>query len=160
MVKLNTFNRVFINMKIIISERQQKLIKENSVKDDLTQMIKYDGWESASELVGGVGNLKKLTGIETTMEFLNLFDDLDVVQSKQEPELTLFRYEDGNNMMIYDGKSKNKDFFISDYIIWSFLKKGFGLNRVEIEKVIKEWLYEVYNLRGITLVPSGMYIVS
>jgi hypothetical protein len=145
-------------MKIIISERQQKLIKEDILKDDLTQMIKYDGWESAAELVGGVGNLKKLTGIETPMEFLNLFNDLDVVQSKQEPKLTLFRYEDGNNMMIYD--RERKDFFISDYIIWSFLKKGFGLNRLEIEKVIKEWLHEVYNLRGVTLVPSGMYIVS
>jgi hypothetical protein len=136
----------------------KRVIKENSVKDDLTQMIKYDGWESASELVGGVGNLKKLTGIETPMEFLNLFDDLDVVQSKQEPKLTLFRYEDGNNMMIYD--RERKDFFISDYIIWSFLEKGFGLNRLVIEKVIKEWLYEVYNLREVTLVPSGMYIVS
>ena len=149
---------IFIDMKIIISERQQKLIKEDILKDDLTQMIKYDGWESAAELVGGVGNLKKLTGIETPMEFLNLFNDLDVVQSKQEPKLTLFRYEDGNNMMIYD--RERKDFFISDYIIWSFLKKGFGLNRLEIEKVIKEWLHEVYNLRGVTLVPSGMYIVS
>jgi hypothetical protein len=136
----------------------KRVIKENSVKDDLIQMIKYDGWESAAELVNGVGNLKKLTGINTPMEFLHLFDDLDVVQSKQEPILTLFRYEDGNNMMIYD--RERKDFFISDYIIWSFLKKGIGLNRFVMEKVIKEWLFEVYNLRGVTLVPSGMYIVS
>lgn len=136
----------------------KRVIKENAVKDDLIQMIKYDGWESAAELVNGVGNLKKLTGIETTMEFLNLFNDLDVVQSKEEPNWTLFRYEDGNNMMIYD--RERKDFFISDYIIWSFLKKGFGLNLFEIGKVIKKWLYEVYNLRGVTLVPSGMRIVS
>ena len=106
-------------MKIIISERQQKLIKENSVKDDLTQMIKYDGWESAAELVGGVGNLKKLTGIETPMEFLNLFNELDVVQSKEEPNWTLFRYEDWNYIMIYDRVIYY--FFLSDYIILSFL---------------------------------------
>lgn len=159
------YNKKKYNMKKIIRLTEsdltnivKRVIKENSVKDDLTQMIKYDGWESAAGLVGGVGNLKKLTGIETPMEFLNLFNDLDVVQSKEEPNWTLFRYEDGNNMMIYD--RERKDFFISNYIIWTFLEKGFGLNRLKIEKVIKEWLYEVYNLRGVTLVPSGMRIVS
>jgi hypothetical protein len=37
-------------MKIIISERQQKLIKETSVKDDLTQMIKDGDWRNGLDL--------------------------------------------------------------------------------------------------------------
>lgn len=47
-------------MKIIISERQQKLIKETSVKDDLIQMIKDEGINSAVELVGGIENISKM----------------------------------------------------------------------------------------------------
>jgi len=46
-------------MKIIISERQQKLIKENSVKDSLIDIIKNEGINSAVELVGGIENLSK-----------------------------------------------------------------------------------------------------
>ena len=135
-------------MKIIISERQQKLIKENSVKGSLIDMIKEDGWKSVSGVVGGIDNLKKLVGIESPMEFLHLFDDLDVVQSEEKPDWTLFRYEIGNNLMVYDDEF---DFVYINYsIIWSFLEKVFGFNYSEIQEVILEWLSEVYDLRGVT----------
>jgi len=136
----------------------KKVIKESAAKDSLINMIKYDSWESAAELVGGIENLKNLTGIESPMDFLNIFTDLDVVQSKEEPDLELYRYEKGNNMMIYD--RKRKDFFVNNYVIWSFLKKGFGFSRFGIENFMNKWLSEVYNLRGVTLIPSGMYMVS
>ena len=35
----------------------------------------------------------------------------------------------------------------SYYDVLSFLKNNFGLNRGEIQELIKEWLGEVYNLR-------------
>ena len=136
----------------------KKVIKESAAKDSLINMIKYDSWESAAELVGGIENLKNLTGIESPIDFLNIFTDLDVVQSKEEPDLELYRYEKGNNIMIYD--RKRKDFFVSNYVIWSFLKKGFGFSRFGIENFMNKWLSEVYNLRGVTLIPSGMYMVS
>ena len=135
-------------MKIIISERQQKLIKENSVKGSLIDMIKEDGWKSVSGVVGGIDNLKKLVGIESPMEFLHLFDDLDVVQSEEKPDWTLFRYEIGNNLMVYDDEF---DFvYINHSIIWSFLEKVFGFNYSEIQEVTQEWLSEAYDLRGVT----------
>ena len=46
-------------MKIIISERQQKLIKEDNLKDSLVNVIKDEGINSAVELVGGIENLSK-----------------------------------------------------------------------------------------------------
>jgi hypothetical protein len=131
----------------------KRVIKESAAKDSLIDMVKYDGWESAAELVGGIENLKRLMGIETPMEFLHLFDDLDVVQSKEEPHLTLYRYEDRNNMMIYD--RKNDDVFINYLKIWTFLGKGFGLNFSKIQEVMKEWLSEVYNLRGVRPIRYG-----
>ena len=42
----------------------KKVIKENSLRQDLIQQIKEDGWKETSELVGGSSNLKKLTGLD------------------------------------------------------------------------------------------------
>jgi hypothetical protein len=134
-------------MKIIISERQQKLIKENSVKGSLIDMIKEDGWKSVYGLVGGIDNLKKLVGIESPIDFLNLFNDLDVIDSEEKPNLTLFRYEIGNNLMVHDDEF---DFVYINYgKIWSFLEKVFGLNYAEIQELTQEWLGEVYDLKGV-----------
>ena len=130
----------------------KRVIKENAAKDSLIDMLKNDGWESAAELVGGVENLKRLVGIETPMDFLNIFTDLDVVHSEKEPDWELYRYEKGNNMMFYD--RKNDYVFVNIPNIWSFLEEGFRLDYVEIQEIIKEWLSEVYNLRGITPIPD------
>ena len=136
-------------MKIIISERQQKLIKENEAKDFLIDMIKEDGWKSASELVGGYENLKKLVGFKTPMDFLHLFDDLNVINSEEKPNLTLFRYEIGNKLMVYN--SVNNVVYINYNKIWRGLEiVFFELNDFEIQELTQEWLYEVYDLRGVT----------
>ena len=126
----------------------KRVIKESVVKDSLIDMIKDEGWKSAAELVGGVENLKNLTGIGTPIDFLNIFTDLDVVQSEEKPDWELYRYEKGNNMMSYD--RKNDYVFIDYHKIWSFLEKGFDLNYSEIQQLTEEWLSEVYNLRGVT----------
>ena len=135
-------------MKIIITESQYNLLIENKKNQFLFDIIKEDGWQTASELVGGIKNLKKLTGIETPIDFLNIFTDLDVVQREEIPDWTLFRYEKGNNVMVYDRKS---DIIYINYdVIWSFLEKGFDLEYSEIQQLTEEWLSEVYNLRGVT----------
>jgi hypothetical protein len=126
----------------------KKVIKENSAKNSLIDMIKEEGWGSASEMVGGVKNLKKLSSIETPTDFLNIFTDLDVVQSEENHDWVLYRYEKGKIMMIYDRRIDLV--FINDLNIWSFLKEGFHFNNPEIQEIMKEWLSEVYNLRGVT----------
>jgi hypothetical protein len=126
----------------------KRVIKENAAKDSLIDMIKDEGWQTVAEMVSGIRNLKNLTGIETPMDFLNIFTDLDVVQSEEEPDWELYRYEKGKIMMIYD---RRIDFvFINGLNIWSFLKEGFHFNNPEIQEIMKEWLSEVYNLRGVT----------
>ena len=135
-------------MKIIITERQKNVLFENKRNEVLIDTIKYEGWESAADMVGGSENLKTLVEIKTPIDFLNIFTDLDVVQSEENPDWELYRYEKGNNMMIYD--RKNDYVFIDYHKIWSFLEKVFGLNYSEIQQLTKEWLSEVYNLRGVT----------
>ena len=144
-------------MKIIISERQQKLIKENSVKGSLIDMIKEDGWKSVSGVVGGIDNLKKLVGIESPMEFLHLFDDLDVVQSEEKPDWILFRYEPKHNLIIY--VRKHDLVFINYDKIWEVLEDVFNLKNSEIKELTQEWLSEVYNIRGVTPT-DGRYMDS
>ena len=127
----------------------KKVIKENSLRQDLIQQIKEDGWKSASELVGGYENLKKLVGFKTPMDFLHLFDDLNVVQSEETPDWTLFKYEKRNKLMVYNRVSDIV--YINYNKIWRGLEiVFFELNDFEIQELTQEWLYEVYDLRGVT----------
>ena len=126
----------------------KRVIKENSVKYELIQMIKDGDWRSTAELVGGYKNLSKLAFDNNPMKFLNLFNDMDVVKSEKVPNWTLYRYEKGNNIMIYNRKNGNT--YVNYHKIWEFLEKGFGLDFDEIQGLTNEWLFEVYNLSGVT----------
>jgi len=127
----------------------KKVIKENDAKDSLIDMIKEDGWEETSELVGGSENLKKLVGIKTPMDFLHLFDNLNVVQSEETPDWTLFKSEKRTKLMVYN-RLRNI-VYINYYKFWRVLEYDFYLNDSEINELIQEWLDEVYDLRDVTI---------
>ena len=126
----------------------KKILKEESLKQTLKQQVKEFGWKDTAELVGGAENLVKLGFNNDPMEFLHLFDDLDVVQSKQKPNWTLFRYKKYENPMIYN--RENDEVYIDYFRIWSVLSNDFGLNYDETQSLTETWLGEVYNLRGVT----------
>ena len=126
----------------------KKILKEESLKHNLKQQIKDYGWEETAEMVNGPEELAKLAFDNDPMDFLHMFDDMDIVQSKTEKDWTLFRYEKGHNLMIYD--RKNGDAYIDYSDIWLFLKYGFGLNYSETQELTMRWVDEVYNLRGVT----------
>ena len=126
-------------MKILITENKVERLKE---------LIKDIGTKQVIDLMGGWDTFCKVMNIDNFMDFLHLFDDLDVVQSEKNENLTLFRYKKGNNLMIYDRKSK--EVYVSTDDIWSFLDDKFDLANPVIQGVTKKWLGEVYNLRGIT----------
>ncbi len=124
------------------------LITENKFKDILKLSIKDLGVQSTIDNVGGWENFCKSLNIESPMDFLHLFDDLDVVQSEENKYLTLFRNIKGNNLMIYERKSNVVR--INYQEIWSILRSEFGLTPDETKSLTKKWLDEVYNLRGVT----------
>ena len=111
------------------------------------KMVKEDGWKLSRIRVGDK-HLVKLGFNNDPMEFLNLFNDLDVVQSEEEPDWTLFRYKPKENLMIYD--RKNNYVYINYDDIWSVLEDKFGFNYDETQELTQRWLDEVYNLRGVT----------
>ena len=130
-------------MKIIITESQS-----NTLKKRILVLIKEYGLENAGKAVGSIDNLLMILNIKTPMDFLHLFDDLDIVQSEEEKNLTLFRYKPNQNLMIYNRKYYVVYFDYNE--IWSVLEGKFGLNYSETQRLTKEWLAEVYKLRGIT----------
>ena len=123
-------------MKIIITENK------------LEKFLKQKGIKKTIQMIGGWDNFCKVFNIEGPMDFLHLFDDLEVVQSEEKKDWTLFRYKKGNNLMIYDRKSKEVYFSYDD--IWSFFDGKFDLTYPVAQAVTKKWLDEVYNLRGVT----------
>ena len=128
-------------MKLIITESQNKEV--------LKSMIKNIGWRTVSNLLGGPKALAEIVFNDNPIEFLSLFNDLDVVQSEENSDLTLFRYEKGNNIMIYD-RDANIIYINSDIIPFrSLLPKGFHVYYPKNEDLIEEWLREVYNLNNL-----------
>ena len=128
------------------------LITENKFKDTIKLSLKEYGTQTTIDNVGGLDNFCKVLNIESPMDFLHLFDDLDVVQSEEREEWTLFRYRKGKNLMIYNRKIKYVYFNYKE--IWLVLIKKFGLKNSEIQELTQEWLDEVYNLRGVTTMAS------
>ena len=125
------------------------IILENKLQDGVKSMIKELGTKSAIDFVGGWETFCKIMNINSPMDFLHLFDDLEVVNQKNEKMMKLFRYKEDNAFMYIYRDRKYKDLFISNKKIWSFLKENFGLNDVEIQELIRKWLHEVYKLRAI-----------
>ncbi len=130
----------------------KRVIKENAAKDSLIDMIKYDGWESAAELVGGDENLKRVLNFQTPMDYLNLFNDMDVVQSEEKPDWTLFYYDPKQTLMSYD--RKKGEVWVNYRDIGSILMKKYRITIPKYVKLILKWLDEVYNIK---IQPYGLH---
>jgi len=79
------------------------------------------------------------------MEFLNIFNDLDVVHPEQTSPLIIFRYEQGKNLMIYHKDIKAIDVNADE--IWLFLEQGFSLSDKKIKGLIEKWAEKTFKLK-------------
>jgi hypothetical protein len=136
-------------MKIVITENK------------LEKVLKQSGTKKTIELLGGWENFCKVFKIESPMDFLHLFDDLEQVQSEEKKNLTLFRYKKGYNYIVYD--RKNEEVYINNVEILMILLKTirqFDTTYTVTQEVLKKWLGEVHNLKYTRptpkLLPSSM----
>ena len=127
----------------------KRIIKEEklSKQDVLKKHVLKNGWKEVAERIGGFDNLYKHAFNNDYNEFLKLFSKLDVVQSEEKPDLMLYRFEKGDNIMIYD--KENDYVYINNDVIWSFFDHGIGIKYSEILDIMMKWLHDVYNLRGV-----------
>jgi len=128
----------------------KKIIREeiNDFEWAQSDEINHLNWKENAENFGGNENMVRDLYNNDPMNFLLSLPKMDVVESKNYPDWTLFRYKPKENLMIYD--RKNGYVYVDHEKIWSILNDHFGLNYTETQQLIKAWLYEVYNLRGVT----------
>jgi len=130
-------------MKIIITENK------------LEKVLKQSGTKKTIELLGGWDNFCKVFNIESPMDFLHLFDNLERVQSEEKKNWTLFRYKKGYNYIVYD--RKNEEVYINNVEILMILLnmiRQFDTTYTVIQEVTKKWLGEVYDLKYTRPVPK------
>lgn len=123
-------------MKLIITENQKEKVLRN--------LIKNNGVEFTSNMVGGIEILFDVLNIRRPMDFLYLFDNLKRFRSKERPNWLLFLNESNDNLIAY--KMNSEISYINSELVWSFLRSYFGMSYQEIQELTKEWLSESYNL--------------
>jgi len=124
----------------------KRIIRENTAKDSLIDMIKNDGWGYASELVGGDKNLKKLSGIVEPIDYLNFFNNLNVDMNDDNTRGILTNNE-GDRVISISTSKNNKVFALVDTSIWYPLEFGFLHNNAITANLVRQWLKDVYGIK-------------
>jgi hypothetical protein len=114
------------------------IITENQNKEVLKSMVKKIGWKTVSDLLGGPKVLAEVVFNNDPMEYLNVFNGLDVVRSEQDKEYILFRVSKGNNIMLLHESSTV--LYVSYSKVKSFLESGFNMDNKSIRKLINVWM--------------------
>jgi hypothetical protein len=135
-------------MKIIITENQYNIIKENiSLKKKLLNVVKEYGFDTGIIITRSADKLKELAFDNDPMEFLNLYNDLKSVQSKESSDWIFFSNKKDEKFIFY---SVSKNIAYIDYIkIWSILEDEFNLTWIETEDLTQKWLSSTYGLTGV-----------
>jgi hypothetical protein len=84
--------------------------------------------------------------INNPMDFLNLYNNLDVFDSEK---FILFGRRENEELITY--YKKHIDVYIDYNQIWLVLEEGFGLSYDETQSLIETWLGDIYNLRGMNV---------
>jgi hypothetical protein len=127
----------------------RRILKEEklSKSDVLKKHVLKNGWEEVADRIGGFDNLYRIGFNNDYNEFLKLYSNLEVVQSEENSEFILYRFEKGNNVIMYNTKSGHV--YVNFELIWSFFRDGIGLKFDETQDIMKRWLDEVYNLDNV-----------
>ena len=127
----------------------RRILKEEklSKSDVLKKHVLKNGWEEVADRIGGFDNLYRIGFNNDYNEFLKLYSNLEVVQSEENSEFILYRFEKGNNVIMYNTKSGYV--YVNFELIWSFFRDGIGLKFDETQDIMKRWLDEVYNLDNV-----------
>ena len=100
------------------------------------------GFNYVKYSVGGTKKVFELLNVKTPMDYLHLFDNMNVVQDEENPKRTLYRYRKGETIMMFE----NNVLYVSDSLIMDILSSRFGIDHWhDKEIIIKKWMLESYN---------------
>ena len=121
-------------MKLIITEnRLHNFFK----KRGLTRIIRD---------LGGLSNFIKAYNLETPTEFLNLFNDLEIVESEERKDYVLYRLKPEDNYFIYHKKTNEVSV---KYDIWRILEDIFDEPYMRVQLITQRWVENVYNFNNV-----------
>jgi hypothetical protein len=92
--------------------------------------------------------VKDIQPMKPEMEFLK--DNFDNLEKVIKDDQTYYVDSERKPLFMYEQDEENGYVWVSYYRIWSVLEEDFGLKYSEIQELIKVWLGETYNLRGLT----------
>lgn len=119
------------------------IIKESQLNNTIAKLIKTEGWEKTGETLGlSPKEFMEQIFDGNPMDFLNIYNDLDVVQSEEKPDCTLFRYEKGDNLMVYSNINKIMGIDV-DNILSFLIESGFEEDATDI---LIEWLSNTFEI--------------
>jgi hypothetical protein len=121
---------------------------DEKLKYKIRSAVEKLGLEQSREMFGD--DILKQVYIDIPSLFLKQFNNLRPV----EKDGKIFSVDNDNHPLFYyykeDQESKNGDYYINYYRIWSFFDDVMGYDYNEIQEIIKEWLGTTYNLRELT----------
>ena len=147
-------------------ESIKRILKEESLKQSLIDMIKDGDFNFAVDIVGE-DEFKRILNIETPIDYLHLFDDMEVVKSKKDSDFQLFRYKNQENLMVYH--IPTRIVFVSYQLFKNVLFFTEGKETITREtetsvlSYIKQWMNEVYRLKyvvGVNAMPNKYKIME
>ena len=135
-----------------LKESIRHILKEETLKNILIDMVKNEGIKSVENYVGGFQNLKDLIDVHTSEEFLNLFSDLERVESEENPDIFLYRYKKGKNVIVVDERDddmRNVYVYLNYYLIYGplaiFKESVLYSDKV---RVLKRWLKNTFDIES------------
>lgn len=117
-------------------------MEKNLIKEKLQNLVKKYGWDKGVMSVGEK-NLLKFGFNNNPIEFINIYNDLNIEPSKENLNWLLFRYKPKENLMIY---AETGFLYINYREIWVILEKNFKIKEDEIRRIIKKWLNDTYGI--------------
>jgi hypothetical protein len=135
-----------------LKESIRHILKEETLKNILIDMVKNEGIKSVENYVGGFQNLKDLIDVHTSEEFLNLFSDLERVESEENPDIFLYRYKKGKNVIVVDERDddmRNVYVYVNYDLIYGplaiFKESVFYKDKSQI---LKKWMKNTFDIEA------------
>jgi hypothetical protein len=130
-----------------LQESIKRIIKEETLKTKLIHDIKNDGWFNVSPYVGGDDNLKKVTDIHNALGFMKLFLDLKGVVSEQEPQMTLYKNENGENVFVIINSGDRLIMYVNYTLIFRPLKIFLETDtNMKTREFLQKWFKDKYGI--------------
>jgi len=127
-------------MKFIITEEQSEKLNHR-----VKSMVNKYGVRETLRLFDDNKEIVKHAYQDNPLEYLKQFDDLTPVDKGN-----IMYYVDKNGLPLFAYFKNRNSVYINYEKIWSFFSMVIGLNSNDIEGIIKDWMEETYNLKGLT----------